>query len=267
MDTRNAQASSSAAARILQILCLSLHESDKIRVMALSADSLPALRTAIEASWQYGIQSEGVYGISYEFKLRGRPWQGSGEQANAARRLIAGVFGFLLQQGWVLNVASDLSKSPDEKDTFYFKRETHPNPGAHLCAISFNMSDTIRVISAPPEVAQVVRASIQNFWHRGLQQESLYYGEPEFKLHGNPWTWKGTEAMQTRMFVGQMIGALDRAGWQVYASIDISTGRFVNNNDSRRKFMDSWILRSRSSAPGIPAVGIPAQKQASHYDF
>ena len=263
MEATNAQASSSAEAQIPQMLCLSLDGSDRIRVMALSADSLPALRTAIEASWQYGIQSEGVYGISYEFKLRGQPWQGCGEQANDARRLIAGVFGFLLQQGWVLSVASDLSKLPDEKDTFYFKRETHPNPDAKLCAISFNMSDTIRVISGPPEVAQVVRGSIQDFWHRGLQRQGFYHGEPEFKLRGNPWTLGGIEAMQTRMFVGQMIEALDRAGWQVYASIDISTGRLSGNKDDHNYyFMDSWILRSRSSAPGIPAVGIPVQKEA-----
>lgn len=108
------------------LLCLSLHESDKIRVMNLATTSIPALRSCIESSWSYGIQSEGPYGISYEFKLRGRPWEGSGEQANAARRLMAGIFGFLLRAGWVLKLSTNLTKWRWDKDTFYFRQDAAP---------------------------------------------------------------------------------------------------------------------------------------------
>jgi hypothetical protein len=259
-----ASASSSAAVgRVPQLLCLSLHECDKLRVMNLSPGSIAALRAVVQASWKYGVQSEGLYGISYQFKLRGRPWDGDGEQANAARRLMAGVFGFLLQEGWVLRVASDLSKWTWDKDTFYFKQEPRANPDVRVCAMSFNMTDTVRVISGPPEVAHTVRACIQRFWYRGLQRECLYYGEPEFKMHGNPWTAQGTETMQTRMFVGQLIEALDHAGWQVYASIDISTGK--GGNDSHYDDLDSWILRTKPPALGsAPAIGIPAPKQSPY---
>jgi hypothetical protein len=123
------------------------------------------------------------------------------------------------------------------------------------------MTDTVRVISGPPEVAQAVRACIQRFWHRGLQRECLYYGEPDFKLQGNPWTAQGTETMQTRMFVGQLTEALDHAGWQVYASIDISTGK----SKSRYDDLDSWILRTKPPPlESAPAIGIPAPKQSPY---
>lgn len=237
------------------LLCLSLHESDKIRVMNLAATSIPALRSCIESNWSYGIQSEGLYGISYQFKLQGRPWQGSGEQANAARRLMAGIFGFLLQAGWVLKVCTDLNKWMWDKDTFYFKQEAAPDPLVQVCAISFNMSDKIRVIGGPTEVVNVVRRCVVDFWHRGLQREQLYYGSPEFKLHGSPWTPSGKETMQSRMFVGQMIEGLDRAGWEIYASIDISQGK--GGGDSAIDDVDSWILRTK--ADRSVSLGTPAQ--------
>lgn len=253
-------ASSSFGTPVPQLLCLSLHENDKIRVMNLAVTSLATLRIVIQSSWQYGIQSEKMYGISYEFKLRGRPWSTSGEQAIRARQLLASIFGFLLQNGWALRVSSDLSNRNRDRDTFYFKQEAHPNPSARVCTLSFDMTDTIRVISGPPEVVQAVRASIQNFWYRGMQRECLHCGEPQFKMIGDPWTAQSSEAMQVRMFVGQLIEALDRVGWLVYASMDFSRGK----KDSDSEDVETWILRSNSPPPEAPAVGIPVQKLVSY---
>lgn len=254
--SRKALAASASTTPPPQLLCLSLHETDKIRVMNLAANSIPALRACIEASWPYGIQSAGLYGISYQFKLRGRPWEGDGEQANHSRRLMAGIFGFLLRAGWILKLSTDISKWTWDKDTFYFKQDAPPDPQVQVCAISFNETDKVRVIGGPQEVANVVRSCVHNFWYRGLQRECLYYGQPEFKLLGNPWTAEGKETMQTRMFVGQLIEALDRGRWEVYASIDISRGK--GGKKSHIDDLDSWILRSKSPSPQVPAQ---AQKQ------
>lgn len=224
--------------------------------MNLAATSIGSFRACIQSSWPLGIQSEGLYGIAYQFKLKGRPWEGNGEQANGARLLMAGIFGFLLQSGWTLKLCTDVSKWTWDKDTFYFKQDALPDPNVQVCAISFNMSDKIRVINGPQEVAQVVRLCVQNFWHRGLQREGMYYGAPDFKLNGNPWTPSGAETMQTRMFVGQLIEALDRAGWEVYASIDVIVGSA--GSDSYVDDIDSWILRSKtvpSPQLGIPVTG------------
>lgn len=125
------------------------------------------------------------------------------------------------------------------------------------------MNDKIRVINGPTEVVDAVRRSVVDFWHRGLQREQLYYGSPEFKLQGTPWTPSGKETMQLRMFVGQMIEALDRAGWEIYRSIDISN---QGKGDKSSSFddVDSWILRTKDRS--VP-LGPPAPAQASEPQF
>jgi hypothetical protein len=224
--------------------------------MNVSAASIDRMRSVIQANWQRGIQRECLYGVSFEFKLKGNPWRGDGEQANAARHLVAAIFCFLLQNGWVLKLSTDLSKYQLDKDTFYFKQAARPDPTVRMCAISFNEFDKIRVISGPPEVAQVVRSTILHLWYRGLQRECFYYGVPEYKMLGEPWAATGSETMQVRMFVGHLIEALDCAGWEVYASVDISQG---NTSDSIFGDSDSWILRSKphlQSAPKAAAYSV-----------
>lgn len=65
----------------------------------------------------------------------------------------------------------------------------------------------------------------------------------------------GTESLQTRIFVGQMIEALERAGWEVYASMEISTGR--NPEYDNR---DTWILRTRVPPTSGSIGGLANQK-------
>lgn len=91
---------------------------------------------------------------------------------------MATIFCFLLQNGWVLKLSTDLSKYQLDKNTFYFKQAALPDSTVRMCAISFNEFDKIRIISGPPEVAKVVRSTIQNLWHRGLQRECFCYGVP-----------------------------------------------------------------------------------------
>lgn len=75
------------ASRIPLHCAISLNESDKLRLMAMSAAGKETVRqgrracshlvsqadqsAAILASWPSGIQRERVYDQSYEFKLRG----------------------------------------------------------------------------------------------------------------------------------------------------------------------------------------------------
>lgn len=234
--------------QLLSVVCISLHETDKLRVMNMSAEMVDSLRGVIQSSWTRGIKSEGSYAVSYEFKLGGRPWLGQGEEAVDARRLIARILGFMLQRGWVLVVATDVSRKEHTKDSLFFRSQPVPPQAAVTAAISFNMTDRVRVIDGTEELAQVVRSCIQNCWSRGLQGERIYNGVPEFKMHGRPWEPSGEGKMVTRMFVAQLIGALDGAGWEVYTSVDISYGTGGQSGENGRtpiRSMDSWVLRPK----------------------
>jgi hypothetical protein len=125
-------------------ICLSLHEEDKIRVMNLPPELGDPLHLVIQSRWRKGIQSEGLFAISYEFRLHGKPWSLSSsededededeETINNARGLVAHILCFLLQHGWALvatiNIGQYMTSSGfREKETMYFK---HRQGGSHI---------------------------------------------------------------------------------------------------------------------------------------
>ncbi|KAF4681386.1 hypothetical protein FOZ62_008650 [Perkinsus olseni] len=58
---------------------VSLHDEDKIRIFTTPGDALtedlgPSLEACLTEAWQYGIETKGVYGGSYQWQLKGSPW-------------------------------------------------------------------------------------------------------------------------------------------------------------------------------------------------
>lgn len=112
-----------------------------------------------------------------------------------------------------------------------------PEPNVLVAAVSFNKMDTVRVLEGNSELAEVVRATIQKSWHRGLQDEGSYYGAPEFKMHGKPWMAAGTDTVDARVFLANLIQALNAAGWELYTSIGVV---------SKASNLDTWVFKSKS---------------------
>lgn len=122
-------------------ICLSLHEEDKIRVMNLPRELVDPLHLVIQSRWRKGIQSEGLFAISYEFRLHGKPWSLSSsadeedeETIDNARGLVAHILCFLLQHGWALVATTNIgqymtSSGFREKETMYFK---HRQGGSNI---------------------------------------------------------------------------------------------------------------------------------------
>ena len=59
----------------IQNICLSLNETDKLRLIDGDQSGVDYLRAAIMGGWPQGIQNEMVYNSSYQFKLNGYPFQ------------------------------------------------------------------------------------------------------------------------------------------------------------------------------------------------
>lgn len=217
----------------IEVCSISLNMADRIRLIGLPVNVVDAMRTAISNSWGK-IQNEGDYHSAYEFKLKGYPWYGKGDDSVLSRRLLAAVLKTMAQFGWNLLQAADVSKKPDDKDTLFFEKGT-PDPDADLFAMSFNMGDRIRIIDAPSFV-DCVKSAVQSQWHDGIQDQRDYYGSIEFKLSGKPWYPTGSESVHGRMLLCQIIANIRAKGYKLYGSIDISIG-----NDGMD--LESWIFR------------------------
>lgn len=151
----------------LRVCCITLNESDKIRLIGTPPELTLPLRQAIASSWG-AIQRESNYSGAHEFKLQGNPWYGQGLEAVSSRKLITGVLRTMAQYGWNLIQAADVSRKQHDKDTLFFESAMVPDVGqVDMFSMSFNRTDRIRLIEPPAHIIAVVKGAIQSQWTRG----------------------------------------------------------------------------------------------------
>ncbi|KAF9359007.1 hypothetical protein BGX34_008584 [Mortierella sp. NVP85] len=223
-----------------QVCCITLNETDKLRMIGVTPQAVQAVRQAISTSWGT-IKRERDYHGSHEFKVVGNPWYGQGKEAVRSRRLITGVLRAMAQQGWNLVQSADVSKKQNDKDTLFFESVYLANGlvdvgEVDMFAISFNMSDCIRLIDAPAHIAPVVKQAIRTQWKWGIQSEGPYESALELKLNGTPFFPEGKETVYSRMMFAQMLSNLRGQGYKLYTSVDISMGQ--DGMD-----IESWVFR------------------------
>ncbi|KAF9950103.1 hypothetical protein BGZ65_006859 [Modicella reniformis] len=234
------------------VCCITLNEWDKIRLIDAPVNLRVALRKAIVASWG-PIQREQDYNGAHEFKLKGNPWSGQGEEAVKARRLITAVLRAMAMHGWNLIQATDISKKQHDKDSLFFEPVVVRNLDgsvspttstavvevghADMFAVSFNRTDRIRLIDAPEHLRTLLRNIIMQQWKKGIQLEQFYDSSAyEYKLSGSPFFTTGAEAVYIRLLLAKILACFREQGFKLYTSVDISTGH--DGMD-----VESWVFR------------------------
>lgn len=216
---------------------ISLHRSDRLRLLGFSQATIAAIRNVIQHTYPKGISKEQPYGMSHEFKLHGSPWHGQSSDAVISRVLIREILACLFSIGWILHASTDVSKKEMDKDTMFFRKQQVPPPASDFIAISFNQSDRLRLIGAPTQLVQDMKSLLAGL---GLLQTDLGWKDQglrawEFKLNGYPWRASGEETMSTRYLLLKMLECLENHGWSLYGSVDQSTGSGDNSSET-----DSW---------------------------
>ncbi|KAG0262606.1 hypothetical protein BGZ95_003992 [Linnemannia exigua] len=90
-----------------RVCCITLNETDKIRLLGVPHVLVIPIRNAIISSWGQ-IQSEQVYYGAHEFKLLGMPWRGQGNESITARMLLVSVLRAMAVNGWNMIQAADV---------------------------------------------------------------------------------------------------------------------------------------------------------------
>jgi hypothetical protein len=228
---------------------ISLHRSDRLRLIAFPQSDIDAIRGVIKASWRKGIQKEQKYGMSHEFKLYGNPWYGQSDDAITSRVLIRGLLAHLFSVGWILHASTDVSKKELDKDTLFFRMQQQAPPPSHWISISFNQCDRLRLIGADPMLIEDIKCTIAGL---GLLQTDLGWkdmslGAWEFKIKGYPWQASGEETMTTRFLLLKLLERLEANGWSLYASVDQSAVHGEHTSEA-----DSWYcVKDKNWVPGM----------------
>ncbi|KDQ10254.1 hypothetical protein BOTBODRAFT_178287 [Botryobasidium botryosum FD-172 SS1] len=195
-----------------QHACLTLDARDCLRLIHFPPQiTSEVVRDALKHSWKRGIQTERTYAESHEFKLCGYPWHGTGKDAVTTRTMMG-----------ALNVTTDVSRKSYDTDSLFFRYNgaVVPQPSTFF-AIAFNQSDLIRLIEAPSDVLQAV----QHLLSCNVQKESWKIPDAayDFKLKGYPWYASGENAVTARVLLLQLLDVLTTVGFEIYASIDMTT--------------------------------------------
>ena len=224
-------------------------------MMCFPPQAVESIRSTISSIWPGGIQRERDYYGSHEFKLKGYPWSAQGVEAVTSRHLMSRMLGELFMQGWVLNLTTDISKSPSDLDTLLFRHQ-YPAPApCEWMAISFSNSDQIRFITDPHRPWDAVSAVINAYI--GLLGAAVQRHEPhrvagcyEVKLKGNPWRAYSGETMHARSLLLNLLTTLEQFGWTVYASVD---QKLQAGGNSQSGDTDTWhCCRPLGWEPGMP---------------
>ncbi|KAH6642689.1 hypothetical protein C7974DRAFT_351536 [Boeremia exigua] len=237
-------ASTSHQARFASV---SMHSTDDLRFLHFPPQVIDLCRNAIVTVWKSGISREGMYGSSYEFKLRGYPWAAIGTGAMDTQRLVCAVLGTLHSVGWVMTLNTDVSTAAADKDTLLFRYQSPTPAPCDWFSIGFSRSDRIRMVDASPELCYALPAALGQEWVSKVSEHSP--GVQEIKFHGYPWSAGGKETMRVREMLLTILGTLEEDGWTVYASIDQSAAAGSQNKSET----DTWhCCRPRGWVKGAP---------------
>ena len=227
---------------------LSLHNSDTLRLLHFPIPDISFLTTILTMHWTPGIQSTRLHGPAHEFKLRGNPWSGLGDDAITSRILVRELLKGLWESGWrlCLSGGSGGARRGGERDMLVFRFEGDEDADdddgernmefrerqgeMQWTILSFIRGDRIRLLGASEETHKIkttISELLRNLsWlKKGEWMVKKWEGEAwEWKLRGWPWMAAaagGEESMRVRGLLLGLMELLDRDGWRLYADVDL----------------------------------------------
>ncbi|KAH9113973.1 hypothetical protein AeMF1_011915 [Aphanomyces euteiches] len=215
--------------RLPPLPTLALHRSDRIRLFNFPKEACEWITDAVNAKWPHKNVSIIPDPKYVELKLGGYPWSPSGEDTVHARRLMQQILLSLRMYGYALYCSTGIFNDDFGKDVLVF--ELREPCALNMFSISLNQHDTLRVIDAPPEIAQMLTNCINTYYEGGSVRVSDYTkGCLNFKLWSSPWT-DGYQPFGT-MIVGHLLAHLSASGWRLYAAINQLTKDERNSKDT-----------------------------------
>ncbi|EED21635.1 conserved hypothetical protein [Talaromyces stipitatus ATCC 10500] len=179
-----------------ELACVSLHMSDRIRLLNFRPEHVRIITDVIRANTVKGVPQVRLYDQATEIKLGGYPWMRGGtrplpEDRIGAIRVIIAVLKTCYDLGWVVQLASDIwRKGSLDKDTVIMRYTHQPQrPTSHWLGISFDSSDLLNIINAPPSLGPAIAARFGDKVSSHKVETRGYY---EIKFHGYPWRPSGT---------------------------------------------------------------------------
>jgi len=221
-----------------QFSSISLCESDRLRLVDCKEES-QCVRQAI-ANSGFRIINEWEREHHAKMQLNGSPWYCSGADAVQARQLVARISEAMLQRGWALTDAIDISRRLDDKSMLLFRRCV-PTTASFSC-ICLTSTDHLRLVNFSRGDQEVLKTCIMENYLPGVSKavgrlsvvgSRLSVIEQcnsvKFNLVGSPWSNHGA-GLHARSLLVHLFAAALNLGFQIVASADVSS-KFATDSD------------------------------------
>ena len=163
---------------------ISLNRKDRLMLINCRDMARP-VKEAITRSGHEIKSEEETFG-SWEFQIEGKPWVTYGEDAIKSRNMISRISEKMLEHGWALTTAIDISRSVREKSVLlYTKSENHSTKFACIALCTRNV---LSLLDFSPSDTQALRTVIEREYIPGLKEEQTLSGAGNMLLKGKPWT-------------------------------------------------------------------------------
>jgi len=159
------------------------------------------------------------YHGSWEFQLKGLPWDWDGDEGISSRRLISRVSESMLRSGWGLSFALDVTL---DKSILLYCR-CAPQPKAKFACISLvNRFNKINLLDFSHEYRSSIRDALFDGYTLGFKSEhqidnSCY----EICVNGIPWSENNERNIHLRAAMVSVLDMASSLGWRLATSANI----------------------------------------------
>merc|ERR1711953_1229444 len=204
-----------------QLSSISLCQSNLLRLVDCREES-ESVRQAITKSG-FRIKDESVREHHAKMRLNGSPWRCSGAEGVRSRQLVARISEAMLQRGWALTDAIDISSMDNDKSMLLF-RKCVPRTASFSC-ISLTSAGNLRLIDFSPEDQEVLKTCILENYLPGVSVRDTSGAESnslKFTLAGEPWC-SHAAGLHARSLLFHLFAVAVNLGFQIAASADVSS--------------------------------------------
>jgi len=247
-----------------QLSSISLCKKNRLRLVDCK-EEIQCVRQAI-ANSGFLIDDESEKEHLAKTRLNGRPGHCSGTEAVQTRQMVARISEAMLQRGWALTDAIDISRRQDDKSMLLFRRCV-PTTATFSCICLTSVKtdqrrlddswvtvsrDHLRLINFSPGDQEVLKTCIMENYLPGVisvPSSGREGSSVRFDMAGSPWSSHGG-GLHARSLLVHLFAAAVNLGFQIVASADVSSKSVIDS---------PGILEYPLDVDSIYLVKIPTQ--------
>lgn len=203
------------------VVCVSLSWTDSLQLINAPTELKAIFKDTVHRSYWLGVQEEHDYGLDFEIKLQQNPWNTSiFETSVCGRKLLLDIVRRFERRGFLFYGTTNVKETADS--LFFIYDDQYPAGRGDYIMVSLDQTDKLRLFSCPQNLIDATRSEIEQYWRKGLRNETNSGVVFEFQMGGYPWNAEGKDNVGSRFFILMLLQKYLSMGWCLITCMDIT---------------------------------------------